>query len=54
MEGRSEIKTTLGKEKAKEGGVMIGEGLRFTLIDNDCVNKEVVYENSSEEKITSR
>jgi len=30
-----------------------GEELRFTLIDNYCVNKEVIYENSSEENITS-
>ena len=33
---------------------MIGEELRFTLIDNYCVNKEVIYENNSEENITSR
>lgn len=33
---------------------MIGEELRFTLIDNYCANKEVIYENSSEENITSR
>jgi|MudIll2142460700_1097286.scaffolds.fasta_scaffold377925_2 hypothetical protein len=35
---------------------MIGEEVRFTLIDNYnyCVNKEVIYENSSEENLTSR
>ena len=33
---------------------MIGEELRFTLIDNYHVNKEVIYENGSEEKIKSR
>ena len=33
---------------------MIGEELRFTLIDNYCVNKEVIYESSSEENIKSR
>jgi len=33
---------------------MIGEELRFTLIDTYRVNKEVIYENSSEENITSR
>lgn len=33
---------------------MIGEELRFTLIDNYRINKEVIYENSSEEKIKSR
>jgi len=33
---------------------MIGEELRFTLIDNYCINKEAIYENSSEENITSR
>lgn len=33
---------------------MIDEKLRFTLIDNYCVNKEAIYENSSEEKIKGR
>jgi hypothetical protein len=33
---------------------MIGEELRFTLIDNYHVNKEVIYENSIEENITSK
>ena len=33
---------------------MIGEEVRFTLIDNYRVNKKVIYENSSEENITSR
>jgi hypothetical protein len=33
---------------------MIGEEVRFTLIENYRVNKEVIYENSSEENITSR
>ena len=33
---------------------MIGEELRFTLIDNYRINKEVIYENNSEENITSR
>jgi len=33
---------------------MIGEELRFTLIENYRVNKEVINENSSEENITSR
>jgi len=33
---------------------MVGEELRFTLIDIYRVNKEVIYENSSEENITSR
>ena len=32
---------------------MIGEELRFTLIENYRVNKEVINENSSEENITS-
>jgi|GEM_PF-861558 hypothetical protein len=33
--------------------VPFSEELRFTLIHNYCVNKEVIYENSSEENITS-
>ena len=33
---------------------MIGEEVKFTLIDNYRVNKEVIYKNSSEENITSR
>ena len=33
---------------------MIGEEVRFILIDNYRVNKEVIYGKSSEENITSR
>ena len=33
---------------------MFDEEVRFTLIDNYRVDKEVIYENSSEENITSR
>jgi 1,4-alpha-glucan branching enzyme len=101
VEGGSEIKTTLEKEKPKEGKSkkvdfnfsaphagsisiagdfndwnpgshpmkkdkkevwkislnlaprMIGEEVRFTIIENYRVNEEVIYENSSEENITS-